>query len=271
MDSKKSLPLHYSATFSYGLAPNARSPLSEQQKQTQAMTVAKALEPKRVVGHGKVRVGRNHDGGYIHVDDFAKVDAALSFGIADDASWDLDMAQRNIRIQQFDYSIDKSPVDHPLITFHKICIAEKDGPGALSLDTIAGQYLVDTQRAILKIDIEGHEWPVFLATKLETLEKFAQIVCEFHGFNLLHDENAYRYMIAALRKLREVFEVVHVHGNNALPFAVIGNVVLPCLLEVTFANRRYYEFEETNEVFPTPLDQPNLPNRPDMRLGCFKF
>jgi hypothetical protein len=68
-----------------------------------------------------------------------------------------------------------------------------------------------------------------------------------------------------------VFEVVHVHGNNAWPFFSIGNVVLPKLIEITFANRNYYEFAESNEVFPTALDQPNLPDRPDMRLGCFKF
>ena len=77
--------------------------------------------------------------------------------------------------------------------------------------------------------------------------------------------------MAVLTKLRAVFEVIHVHGNNAWPFVNIGNVVLPTLIEITLANRSCYEFDETNEVFPTALDRPNLPNRPDMRLGCFKF
>jgi hypothetical protein len=38
-------------------------------------------------------------------------------------------------------------------------------------------------------------------------------------------------------------------------------------LEVTFANRTIYTCHETNEVFPTELDQPNTAGRPDIFLG----
>jgi len=68
-----------------------------------------------------------------------------------------------------------------------------------------------------------------------------------------------------------LFEVVHVHGNNAQPATNVFNVILPVFLEVTLANRRHYQFAETNEIFPTPLDQPNVPNLPDLHLGSFKF
>ncbi len=112
---------------------------------------------------------------------------------------------------------------------------------------------------------------MFYTVSEKALAKFSQIVCEFHGFQYAADPVWSERFLHVLGKLRAVFEVVHVHGNNALPFVNVGNVVLPSLLEVTFANRKHYQFVETNEVFPTALDQPNVPGRPDLRLGCFKF
>jgi hypothetical protein len=61
------------------------------------------------------------------------------------------------------------------------------------------------------------------------------------------------------------------HQRHAGPFANIANVIMPCVLEVTLASRGCYQFEESNVIFPTPLDQPNLPSQPEMRLGSFRF
>jgi hypothetical protein len=246
-------------------------PLSEHEQQQKALAVARAFEPKRVVGFNKTRIGRDFDGGYIHVDDFSGVGAALSFGVSDDASWDVAIASKSIPVHQFDHTIEKGPVPHPLIQFYKQRIAPTDGPGDVCLDTLVGRLLADCKRAVLKIDIEGDEWQVFSAVSPRALMKFSQITCEFHGLQLAAEPVWSARFIHVLRKLRAVFEIVHVHGNNALPFVNVGNVVLPSLLEVTFANRDYYQFAETNEVFPTALDQPNLPDRPDLWLGCFKF
>ena len=239
--------------------------------QSSILLFARLLQPKRVLGFEKVRVGRDFDGGYILVDDFSAIDGALSFGVSDDASWDLDIAQRNIPVHQFDHTIDRGPVDHTLIHFHKVRVAETDAPGAACLDTLVERLLSKSKRALLKIDIEGDEWGVLNAASPNSLDRFAQIACELHGFRLLADPDWYDRCEAAITKLKALFEVVHVHGNNAQPFTNIANVMLPSLLEVTFANRSCYQFTETDEVFPTPLDRPNLPDRPDLILGCFKF
>ena len=50
----------------------------------------------------------------------------------------------------------------------------------------------------------------------------------------------------------------------------VANVALPALLEVTFANRKHDEFAETNEVFPTAIDQPNVPSVPEIHLGLLQ-
>jgi FkbM family methyltransferase len=48
-------------------------------------------------------------------------------------------------------------------------------------------------------------------------------------------------------------------------------VPIPCVLEVTFANRALYEFQDSKEVFPTELDAPCNRNQPDLFLGAFRF
>lgn len=262
----------YQVHASYG-GPVAQSPppLSQHERQARALSVLRAFEPKKAIGFNKVRVGRNFDGGYVLLDDFVDVGAALSFGINNDASWDLDIAQRNIPVHQFDHTIDRAPADHPLFTFHKLAVAGADEPGALSLDSIMNRHLAGRDRVILKIDIEGDEWPVFNGASPATLDRFAQIVCEFHALEHVAEPGYTEMFRAALDKLRHHFEVVHIHGNNASSMVNISNVVVPALLEVTLANRRHYEFAETNEVFPTAIDQPNNSAMPDMRLGCFKF
>jgi Tfp pilus assembly protein PilF len=251
--------------------PAAVQQPSNHEKHEMALAVARAFEPKRVVGFDKIRLGRDFDGGYVLIDDFAGVGAALSCGISDDATWDLAIAKRNIPVHQFDHTIEKGPIDHPLLTFHKQRVAAADAPGTLCLDSMAEQFLRGCERAILKIDIEGDEWQAFSTVSAATLGKFSQIACEFHGLYYAAHPMWNKRFVAVLSKLRALFEVVHVHGNNAGPFANIANVILPCVLEITLASRSCYQFAESNEVFPTALDQPNLPSQPEMRLGCFRF
>ena len=74
-----------------------------------------------------------------------------------------------------------------------------------------------------------------------------------------------------MRKLKLLFEVVHVHANNWDPILPIANVPFPEALEVTFVNRTLYQFENNTELFPTDIDFPNRPDRIDIFLGDFRF
>ncbi len=72
-------------------------------------------------------------------------------------------------------------------------------------------------------------------------------------------------------KLCTGFFVCHVHANNCGDIYSVGNLTLPETLEVTFANRRYYEPVDLLEVFPTSIDMPNQAGRADMFLGAFRY
>jgi hypothetical protein len=261
----------YQVSYGKQEAPAAPQALTPHERQARALTVLRAFEPKRAVGFNKVRMGRDRDGGYILLDDFAGISGAVSCGISDDASWDFDIVQRNIPVHQFDHTIDRGPVEHPLITFHKTAVKPSNGPGALSLDSIVDRHLAGCDRAILKMDIEGEEWRVLDATALSTLDRFTQIVCEFHFLQHIGELEYTELFRSVLEKLRHHFEVVHIHGNNSWPLVNVANIALPALMEVTFANRRHYQFAETSEVFPTAIDRPNIPSTPEIYLGCFKF
>ena len=64
-----------------------------------------------VLGAKYRRVGRDFDGGYVMLDDFSsqKFDAAYSFGINDDVSWDEAMAALGMDIFMYDHTIEKLP------------------------------------------------------------------------------------------------------------------------------------------------------------------
>jgi hypothetical protein len=42
-------------------------------------------------------------------------------------------------------------------------------------------------------------------------------------------------------------------------------------LEASFANRECYQFRDSEETFPTAIDQPNSAPDPDLFLGRFQF
>ena len=73
--------------------------------------------------------------------------------------------------------------------------------------------------------------------------------------------------MAALTKLSRTHQAIHLHGNNNTPIQTIENVAFPGVVEVSFVARSLYEFEPCTEVFPTDLDRPNHPTRPDLFLG----
>ncbi len=61
------------------------------------------VRPLGLPGLRKIRVGNPlGDGGYVMVDDFDGITAALSLGIGRDISWDLQMAGMGVEIHQFD-------------------------------------------------------------------------------------------------------------------------------------------------------------------------
>ena len=91
------------------------------------------------------------------------------------------------------------------------------------------------------------------------------------GFSRVIEDDWWFKAKKVLEILHRIFEVVHLHANNFSPWAIIGNVPFPDVVEVTYANRIRYHFKQTGESFPTPIDAPNDPTVPDMFIGHFEM
>jgi hypothetical protein len=203
------------------------------------------------------------------------VDTAFSFGIATNESWDVDIANRGVTVYQFDHTVDAPTNDNPHLIFAKKKIStdffvDRESESLPSLIEQHDKYN-PRPNILLKMDIESAEWDVLDTTPSALLGRFTQIVAEFHYFQGLAEPHWRALYARVLKKLSDLYEVAHIHANNFGGFSIIANVVVPNVLEITFANRLVYPFSETDEVFPGPLDSPNDPTQPDMYLGNFRF
>jgi len=228
------------------------------------------LRPYRARGVAKRRIGASRDGGYVMLDDLNGIELALSLGIGPDVSWDYAIAERGIPVWQYDHTVPGPPQAHPLFHFQKQRVVAQSP----SIDDVTFSSLLESAAEkpfLLKMDIEGDEWKVFAGADASRLHQCRQMVLEFHDFRFAGAPDWHRNAEAILSLLTQDFGVVHVHGNNFAKHIILDGQRLPDCLEVTFANRRFYELEPTDETFPGAYDQKNHLFFRDFRLGRFQF
>jgi hypothetical protein len=225
----------------------------------------KLLKPRAAVGARKVRIGADSDGGYVMLDDFGGVETALSIGIGEDVSWDLAMAERGLRVLQFDPTVAGPPVPHPLFEFHRLGLEDRPREG-LSEDL--EMVLARVRGPVIgKIDIEGAEWSVLASAQPRELSRFTQLAVEFHQTGRFVEAAWRTRAIAALENLNAHLQCVHVHGNNCMPVDLVAGIPFPSVFEATFVARHGHEFVDDPAVYPTELDRPNDKSRADIYLG----
>ncbi|WP_267360786.1 MULTISPECIES: FkbM family methyltransferase [unclassified Methylobacterium] len=242
--------------------------------QERILLMLSLLSPVDVVGLGKVRVGRNNDGGYVMIDDFEGITDAYSLGISDDVSWDRQIAERGIKVFQYDHTIDSLPEEHENFRWLKRKIASHSDikQGVISLQD---QFFMNGHGSdrdyILKVDIEGDEWEVFSAIDVDFLKLFRQVICEFHHISEIANPHKFEKMHGAIYNLTVHHSVAHVHGNNYARWAIVGGVAVPDVLEITFIRNTGKKFNKCSGTFPDRFDQPNSARFADFMLGSFRF
>lgn len=243
-----------------------------QETQRLIFELFRLIKPEQAQGVKKIRVGSPHDGGYVQLDELEHVSLALSFGICDDDNWDVAMAAKGIPVWQYDHTIDRAPSSHPLLAFHKKMVSNCSSNETVTLsELISAHEATEVPNIFLKIDIEGDEWKVFDSTPENDLDRISQIVCEFHNLSQLTESGFYSIAYRVFEKLNKNFAVTHVHANNCAPLVNLSNVVIPDVIELSFASRHRYSFCESAEIFPTELDAPCDKDKADVFLGKFMF
>lgn len=200
-----------------------------------------------------IRLGRDNDGGYVVLKREKPYKYLLSFGIANDISFEQDFARNNpsCKIYCFDPSITGLPEPLDDAVFYKKGITGKAYDDYLDIFQIVDligepglkNFKNNFKDIFVKIDIEGNEWAVLSSRSYEFLKNIDQLVMEIH-FNSVVRGNKFLlpfYMIrrcCLLKKLRKDFVIFNIHVNNTGGFTSYKKFVFPLCVELSLLNKK---------------------------------
>jgi len=208
----------------------------------------------------KKRIGAKGDGGYVLLQEiFNDSDTVYSYGIDDSEnsdSFDTECANHNKTVFMFDGTIEREQSKNPRLIFKK---------ENLTADNLRSHLLINNninkKNMILKMDIEGHEYPVIEKNIKLINDCFSMMCIEFHGLN---NPNYYNYENKndILELILEYYDIFHMHANNW----VERKFEVPSVMEISFIRKGACS-SELDCAYPIKgLDFPNCANRNDYSL-----
>ena len=202
----------------------------------------------------KLRLGKDFDGGYIIADiPNINYDIILAGGILDDISFENDFIKKypNVKCLAYDGTINELPEFSDKIQFIKKNIDMNENNSTTNLHDI-----IDTHDKIfIKMDIEGGEIPWINSLTDEQINKFQQIVIEFHSPFTDKEINVFN-------KINKNHYLIHFHGNNCCGTTNHKNVIIPNIFECTYLHKRYFinPPQLNTDLIPSELDMKNTDN-----------
>ncbi len=222
----------------------------------------------------KIRCGSNADGGYIFAELIDEYDCYISAGISYEESFSRDFLNKYNINKNNSYGFDGTINDYPYQYTQNIQFIKKNINNFNDDYNSNLLYLIDKYNHIfLKMDIEGGEYPWLLQMNESQLNKFKQIIIEFHGITNDGWNCNYNDKVKCLEKLSKTHYIVHAHGNNHGP--VVNGI--PDVIELTYVNKNYFDSIPELNTQPLPianLDFPNNINLKDIKfilLSIFKI
>ena len=215
-----------------------------------------------------IRLGGNHDGGYLVPDDLEGIKYSFSPGVSNIANFEHECLERGIISFLADYSVDTPPLELAGCHFIKKFVGAYNNEKTMTLEKWVADSLPKDYKGdlILQMDIEGSEYETLLATPHSVLEKFRILVVEFHHFHNLDNKEYYNLVNTTIEKVREYFDPVHLHANNYEKVTNVNGVLMPSVIEVTFLRKDRVRDNKRLRVLPHVLDQPNNPQWADVEL-----
>jgi hypothetical protein len=228
-----------------------------------AEAISELLEIFDPINHEFIRLGNEHDGGYVIVDTLKNLDSVLSLGVGSDISFEESLSSHVSRIDFYDHTVPELPIKINNANFFKLGISEESQPDFVTLSD-AVETFGDGDNILLKMAIESSEWNVLASAPSTTLNRFQQIVVEFHGlFSIENPERAFQ-IIEALRNLNQNHRLVHLHINNYEPIRIVGGIVMPNVLEATYLKATEANFIQIPSPRGLHLNHQNNPDKMDI-------
>jgi len=212
----------------------------------------------------KLRLGKEYDGGYIIADvPGVKYEILLAGGILDDITFEEDFIKKyDVKCIAFDGTISKLPRENAKIEFIKKNIGFDNTSSVTNLHDIINAN--DT--IFVKMDIEGGEIPWIQSLSDEQMNKFQQIVMEFH-FPFSEKE------IPVFNKINSNHVLVHFHANNCCGVKLHKGVRIPNVFECTYLHKKFFVNppQLNTDVIPGLLDMKNVTAKPEIRIDYPPF
>jgi hypothetical protein len=198
----------------------------------------------------KIRCGSNTDGGYVIDVLDGEYDCYISAGVSNEESFSRDFINKYNMNEYNSFAFDGTINSYPYNYTNKISFIKKNINFFNNDNNSNLSYLINKYGNIfLKMDIEGGEYPWLLNTTEAQLNKFKQIVIEFHGItNDLWNCN-YERKIKCLEKLSRTNYIIHAHGNNNK--RPVNNI--PEVIELTYVNKNYFSSVPKFNKQPLPI------------------
>lgn len=224
-------------------------------KKTKILELKKELKIYKTCGENYQRFGNKNDGGYIIVNDLSKNDFAISCGIGNGGAWaidfsaEYDLSKRCGGINMYELAEIDAPDDMKNASLFQAEIGENFGLSEML------KHVEIHNEFILKMDIEGAEWVFFKNAESSDINKFRQMIVEFHNIaNMINDDIKFNNMISIFRKINKTHRLVLVHPNNHAKVFNIETFAIPNVVEVLFLRKDSYNFVDVD--YPEYLTSP---------------
>ena len=213
----------------------------------------------------KQRLGKDYDGGYIICDiPDINYNLLLSCGISDDISFEEEFCNKFkfCPCYAYDGTIQDISINSNNITFFKKNINNFNDNNNTNLHEVIEKY----DNIFLKMDIEGWEIPWIETLNEKQINKFSQIVIEFH-FPFSGKE------ILAFNKLNKNHILIHFHPNNCCGVRLHKGIEIPNVFECTYIHKNYYNMTSNLNTIsiPSKLDMRNIIDNKEINIDYEPF
>jgi hypothetical protein len=213
------------------------------------------------------RIGSNYDGGYFVYDLFNKESVLISGGLSNNVDFEEALLSVINKAFLIDFSVKDPNLGYKNYNFYKKRISIEKGRNRINLNHIIDR--VNTSSVTLKLDIEGDEWACLNNLTESNLNKFEQIVIEFHNnFEIVNDES-YKLHKSVLDKLLSNFNLVNSNVNNFGCVTFVSGELYFDVVETTWLRKDLYNKVNKSNNFENNLTKQNNPYYPSIPNSIF--
>ncbi len=183
--------------------------------------------------------------------------------------FDLEIAQHGIPCFLADASVETLSQEHELFKFEKMFLRGENRENFMTLNGWVIRNAPEEGDLLLQMDIEGAEYETIEACDDDVLKRFRQIVLEVHDFEQVFTKEGLERFTAVFVRLKEHFEIVHLHNNNSLPLLNVAGLEFPSVLELSLLRKDRVKESSDKVSIPHALETPNVHKLPDVVIPEF--